>query len=106
MDATGLLLGVAALAPTALPRLDRDLAVALAVAAAALLVLAGALVYRRRRGRAPRAHATPNPARTLKERLRRRLAQPTGVFAASAVPGPTLGASEVFESDLDAAASE
>jgi tetratricopeptide (TPR) repeat protein len=95
---------VVALAPTALPWLGRELAIVLT--AAALLTLAIALAYGRRRRRAPQTRATSDPARTLKERLRRRLAQPPEVFAASAVPGPTLGASEAFESDLDAAASQ
>jgi tetratricopeptide (TPR) repeat protein len=104
MDATGLLLGVVALAPTALPWHGRELAIVLA--AAALVAVAVALAYGRRRRRVPKTHATPDPAHTLKERLRRRLSQPPEVFAASAVPGPTLGANEAFESDLDAAASE
>ena len=106
MDAAGLLLGVAAWAQAAAPWLYRDLAIAVAGAAAATLVLTCVLAYGRRRRRAPRKPASADPARALKERLRQRLAQPVEIFAGSTAAGPTLGASEAIEGDLDAAARE
>jgi tetratricopeptide (TPR) repeat protein len=106
MDAAGLLLGVVALAPTALPWLGREQAIALAVGLGALLVLAGVLY--RRHWRQGALHGRPVRAddgvRQLKERLRRRLAEPADAFSEPAVPGPTLGAGEAFEADLEAAA--
>jgi len=104
MDAAGLLLGVAALVPK--PWLGRDQAIALAVAAVALLVLAGVLLYRHRRQRASRGGTTggDDGVRQLKDRLRRRLAEPAELSADAAVPGPTVGAGEAFEADLEAAA--
>jgi tetratricopeptide (TPR) repeat protein len=107
MDAAGLLLGVVALAPKAIPWLDREYAIALAVAGAALLVLVGAGLFFRRRwqrtSRRPPA-GSDDGIRRLKAQLRRRLAEPAELFANGAVPGPTLGAGEAFEADLDAAA--
>jgi tetratricopeptide (TPR) repeat protein len=106
MDAAGLLLGVAALAPKAMSWLDREQAIALVVAVAALLTLAGVLLYRHRRQRPSRGGpaGADDGVRQLKERLRRRLAEPAELSADVAVPGPTLGAGEIFEADLDAAA--
>jgi tetratricopeptide (TPR) repeat protein len=105
MDAAGLLLGAVALAPKAMSWLGREQAIALAVAVAALLVLAGVLLYRQRRQRSPRGGPTGDDGvRRLKERLRRRLAEPAELSADAAAPGPMLGAGEVFEADLEAAA--
>jgi tetratricopeptide (TPR) repeat protein len=106
MDAAGLLLGVLAQAPMATLGLGREHAIALAAAVAALLVLAGGFVYRHLRWRATRGWTTrgDDGVRQLKERLRRRLAEPAEIFANAAVPGPTLGAGEAFEADLEAAA--
>ena len=106
MDAAGLLLGVVALAPKAMSWLGREQVIALAVAVAALLVLAGVLLYRQRRQRPSRGGPAggDDGVRRLKERLRRRLAEPAEISADAAVPGPTLGAGEVFEADLEAAA--
>ena len=105
MDAAGLLLGAVALAPKAMSWLGREQAIALAVAVAALLVLAGVLLYRQRRQRPPRGGpAGDDGIRRLKERLRRRLAEPAELSADAAAPGPMLGAGEVFEADLEAAA--
>ncbi len=105
MDAAGLLLGVVALAQTAMPWLGSGHAMALAIAGAASLVLAGVLLYRRRRRRAwhGRTAGGGDGVRRLKERLRRRLGESAEIFASAAVPGPTLGAGEAVEADLDAA---
>jgi tetratricopeptide (TPR) repeat protein len=106
MDAAGLLLGVVPLAPKAMSWLGRDQAIALVLAVAALLVLAGALIRRHRQQGASRGRETggDDGVRQLKERLRWRLAEPTELSADAAVPGPTLGAGESFEADLEAAA--
>jgi tetratricopeptide (TPR) repeat protein len=106
MDAAGLLLGVVALAPTAMPWLGREQAIALAVGLGALLVLAGGLLHRHWRRRAPRRGTVraDDGVRQLKERLRRRLAEAADTFSEPAVPEPTLGAGEAFEADLEAAA--
>jgi tetratricopeptide (TPR) repeat protein len=70
-------------------------------------VLAGVLAVRRARNRragravAARLHWA---AHDLKERLRRRLAEPPAPFAGPGIPAPTLGASEAFEADIEAAA--
>jgi tetratricopeptide (TPR) repeat protein len=107
MDAPGLLLGVVALAPTAMPWLGREPAIAL-VATAALLVLSGGLLLWHRRHRASRGKTAPGDdrVRQLKERLRRSLAESTETFADAAVPGPTLGAAETLDGDLEAAARD
>ena len=91
MDAAGLLLGVVALAPKAMPWLGREHTMALAARSRPCLLLAGGLLYRRRRRRAWRRRAAGGDAgvRQLKERLRRRLAEPAETFANAAVPGPT-----------------
>jgi tetratricopeptide (TPR) repeat protein len=106
MDAPGLLLGVVGLAPTAMPWLGREHAIALGVALAALLALAGLLLYRLWWQRASGGMTTrqDDGARRLRDRLRQRLAEPAELSADAAVPGPTLGASEAFEADLEAAA--
>jgi tetratricopeptide (TPR) repeat protein len=104
MDAAGLFLSVAALAPTAALRLGSDQWITLGVAAAALLVLAAGLVYRHRQRHTARHGADHGPieARAVKERLWRRLAEPAEAFAGSA--RPTVGAGEAFEADLEKAA--
>jgi predicted negative regulator of RcsB-dependent stress response len=105
MDAAGLLLGGVALAPKAMPWLGREHAIALVVAVAALSILAGVLLHRHWRQRASHGGtAGDDGVRRLKQRLRQRLAEPAEIFASAAVPGPTLGAGEVVEADLDAAA--
>ncbi|HEY7549520.1 MAG TPA: hypothetical protein VH913_08385 [Hyphomicrobiaceae bacterium] len=104
MDAARQLLGVLALAPSAMPWLGREPAVTLAVAAgAALLALAAGLLWRHWRAGHGKAARRPDGVRELKERLRRRLAEPAQVFADQPA-GPTPGASEAVEADLDKAA--
>jgi tetratricopeptide (TPR) repeat protein len=112
MDAAGPLLGVLMSAPSALlwlwPGLaGRHAVLALAALAVALAVVGGALYWRRRR-RSQSARAAPRPdsAHALKERLRRRLADPVDSFAPFAAAGPTVGAGDVVEGDLDAAAKD
>src|SRR5262245_1323124 len=101
----GVLLGVLAMAPSALPWVGRPYAIALVVAIAALLVLSGVLVYRRRRrGRRGTIQRGQDALRGLKERLRRRLGEPTEAFGHHAGAGPTIGTSEAVEADLDRAA--
>lgn len=102
MNAAGLLRGMWAWAPTAPPWLGGGLAIALATAVAALAVAGGAL-YWRRRVRNGRAAVPPDPAREIRECLRRRLAEPAEAFALP-VAGPTVGAGETVEADLEAAA--
>lgn len=106
MDAAGFLLGVAALAPKAMPWLGPWHPITLVAGLAALLMLAGGLLYRHRRQRASRGRTDgADGVHLLKERLRRRLAEPVELFSdAAALPGPTLGAGEAFEADLEAAA--
>jgi tetratricopeptide (TPR) repeat protein len=107
MDAAGLLLGIAALGPAAPPWPGRMQAIGLIVAAAALLALAWVFLYRRRRTGLPGWRPVRREGvRALKERLRQRLAEPAEAFADPAVSGPTVGAVEVLETDLDAAARE
>jgi tetratricopeptide (TPR) repeat protein len=108
MDAAGLLLGMVGLPPKAMPWLGREYAIVLAAALAALLVMAGVLLHRHRRQRAPHSRTARrvDSVHQLKERLRRRLAEPAVIFGTAAVPGPTLGAGEVIEADLEAAAKE
>jgi tetratricopeptide (TPR) repeat protein len=74
------------------------------VAGVIILVLAGAalhLLWRRRAG--GRAERRQGGVAVLKERLRRRLAEPAEPFAEPA-PGPTVGAGEAFEADIEEAA--
>jgi tetratricopeptide (TPR) repeat protein len=116
MEAAGLLLGVLVSAPSAMswvaPWLGSQgaIVVVLALAAAAPVVLAAAagmlLLSWWRRRRRPRTGAAPapDPAHGLKELLRRRLAESPEAFAPFAATGPTVGAGEVVERDLDAAA--
>jgi tetratricopeptide (TPR) repeat protein len=106
MDAAGLLLGMRALAPAATPWLGGASAGTLAAAAAALT--AGWALYRWHRRRAQRGQLGRghDRLRQLKERLRRRLAEPADAFADPAACGPTLGAAEAVEADLDTVAKE
>jgi tetratricopeptide (TPR) repeat protein len=108
MDAAGLLLGVSVSVPAAMLWPGGSYATALALAAvAAVLAVAGGVLYGRRRRRARRAKPPPpDPAHALKERLRRRLAEPLEAFAPFAGAGPTVGAGEAVEGDLDAAAKD
>jgi len=77
----------------------------LVVVGAILLTLAVAGLYRMRRWRAGREKTTrlQGGVRLLKERLRRRLAEPAEPFADTGA-GPTVGASEAFEADIEEAA--
>src|SRR5262245_26471647 len=105
MDAAGL--GALALVRVPAPWLGREHAIALGIAAvAALLVLARGALRWQRRWRALRNKAVRErgAARELKERLYRRLAEPAQTIAGPAVSGPTVGAREAIEADLDAAA--
>src|SRR5262245_13193657 len=105
MDAAGLLFGVMALAPKAMPLLARAHLIALALGVAGLLVLAGGLLYWHRRQLTRRRRpAGDEGVHGLKERLRQRLAEPAELLADGTTLGPTLGAGEVFEADLEAAA--
>jgi tetratricopeptide (TPR) repeat protein len=111
MDAAGPLLGLMS-APSALAWLWSGPAGRYAVPALVALALAvafacGALYMRRRqRFRYAKAAKPADATSVLKERLRRRLAEPVDSFAPFAAAGPTIGAGEVAEGDLDAAAKE
>ena len=103
-----MLLGVLASVPSAFPWLGGGYAAPAAAAAFAtiLALTAGTLIWWRWR-RTPTLRPAPpaGPVTALKQRLRRRLATPLEPFAPFAAPGPTVGASEVAEADLDAAAT-
>lgn len=75
--------------------------------AAGLVVLALLVAARRRRAggrhRQPKAAALTQ-SHELREELRRKLAEPAGLFAEPANGAPTMGAAEAFEADIDAAA--
>lgn len=75
------------------------------VAIGVVLALAGGAIHWMRRRRAARKTAAgpESGVGLLKERLRVRLAEPAEPFA-DAVAGPTVGAGEAFEADLEAAA--
>jgi tetratricopeptide (TPR) repeat protein len=105
MDAAGLVLGVVALQPKATSWLGSGRAIAPVVAIVALAVLAGVLLWWQRRQGASLGGAAgeDDGIRQLKERLRQRLAEPVELSTDAAVPGPTLGAGEAFEADLEAA---
>lgn len=105
MGAAGLLDGVLAYAPAAARWLGlQDIATLAVIGAVPLVLVAGTLhwMFRRRAGRrkVSRAEGGAGP---LKERLRLRLAEPAEPFVGLA-PGPTVGAGEAFEADIDEAA--
>ena len=80
----------------------------LAIGGLILAGLLGGAVYQRRRSRTALARAARLQwgIHDLKERLRRRLAEPRTPFADAdvAAAAPTVGASEAFEADIEAAA--
>jgi|SoiMethySBSTD1v2_1073268.scaffolds.fasta_scaffold21540_7 tetratricopeptide (TPR) repeat protein len=81
------------------------LLLALAVIGFACLVVAGLVIGRRRRHEAQaQSERVRSTAMSLKEQLRRRLSEPPVLFAGVANVAPTMGASEAFESDIEAAA--
>jgi tetratricopeptide (TPR) repeat protein len=78
-----------------------------ALAGAGAVVLAIALVVvvrRRRRATAARSQRVRSEAEVLKEELRLRLSEPAILFANGISAAPTMGASEAFEGDIEAAA--
>ena len=81
---------------------------ALAVIAGGVVVilLAIAMLLRRRRRRAARMQAerVRDEAALLKDQLRQRLSEPASLFAGGINTAPTMGASEAFEGDIEAAA--
>jgi len=88
------------------PWLGRSEAIAagLIVAGAVLVLLAVLPLRRRRRARAALAERLLEDTHALKEQLRFRLAEPAALFADPRTAGPTMGASEGFEGDIEAAA--
>ena len=106
MDVARLLDGVLAYALAARRWLGLQHTGLLVVVGAVLLVLAAVALYRVRRWRAAREKTVRQQGglRLLKERLRLRLAEPADPFAEAAGGGPTVGAGEAFEADLDEAA--
>jgi tetratricopeptide (TPR) repeat protein len=80
--------------------------------AVALLVAFKVMRFRRRRAAAKLASASATTGldlptetgETLKEQLRSRLAEAPAVLAGPVVSGPTMGARQAFEGDIDAAA--
>ena len=79
------------------------LAVLAAVVAGGLL-LAVAVMRRRRRIRAARSQLAQGEAASLKDELRLRLSEPAVLFSSGIGGAPTMGASEAFQSDIEAAA--
>jgi tetratricopeptide (TPR) repeat protein len=78
-----------------------------AIAGAGAVVLAIALIVlvrRRRRAAAARSQRVRGDAEVLKEELRLRLSEPAILFANGISVAPTMGASEAFEGDIEAAA--
>ena len=72
----------------------------------ALLWATGGLARRWRRHSTSRrivSEKLRDEARALKERLRQRLAEPTGIFPDTVIGAPTMGASQAFERDIEAA---
>ncbi|KAB2912492.1 MAG: hypothetical protein F9K29_18850 [Hyphomicrobiaceae bacterium] len=73
----------------------------------ALVWVVGALGRRWRRRSTARKIASEklgDEARALKERLRQRLAEPAGILPDVVIGAPTMGASQAFERDMEAAA--
>jgi tetratricopeptide (TPR) repeat protein len=105
MDAGALLLGVLVPAPAAGLWPGASYAAAIALAAVAALAVGGSALYwwRLRHAWRPTAAYRPDSPHALRERLRRRLAEPVEAFAPFASGGPTVGVGEVAEGDLDAA---
>jgi tetratricopeptide (TPR) repeat protein len=73
-------------------------------AAAAVLVAVLVMLRRRRRGVTLRALRMRGEAEALKEELRLRLSEPAILLAHGTGGAPTMGASEAFQSDIEAAA--
>ncbi len=71
-----------------------------------VIVLAIAMLLRRRRRRAARMQAerVRDEAAFLKDQLRQRLSEPASLLAGGINTAPTMGASEAFEGDIEAAA--
>ena len=71
-----------------------------------VIVLAIAMLSRRRRQRAARMQAerVRDEAAFLKDQLRQRLSEPASLLAGGINAAPTMGASEAFEGDIEAAA--
>jgi tetratricopeptide (TPR) repeat protein len=78
----------------------------LAGLAGAIVVLLAIKVILRRRRRAAKARAdrVRDEAIILKDQLRQRLSEPATLFAGGINAAPTMGASEAFEGDIEAAA--
>jgi tetratricopeptide (TPR) repeat protein len=75
-----------------------------AAIAAVGVAIAGALIRRHRQRIAARTEHVRGVAQGLKEELRMRLSEPDALFSDDLGAAPTMGASEAFESDIDAAA--
>ena len=104
MDVARLLDGVLAYAAAAARWLGQHRASTLLIAGVILLVLAGGALHRIWRRRAGgRTERRQGGAAFLKERLRLRLTEPAEPFA-DAAAGPTVGAGEAFEADIEEAA--
>jgi tetratricopeptide (TPR) repeat protein len=89
--------------------LSRDRGMLAIVAALVFSLLALRALLRRigrwwRVGTKTASSAPGDAVQSLKEELRARLAEPVGLFGDPACAAPTLGASEVFEGDIEAAA--
>jgi tetratricopeptide (TPR) repeat protein len=78
-----------------------------AIAGGVVVILAAiAMLLRRRRRRAARMQAerVRDEAAFLKDQLRQRLSEPASLLAGGINTAPTMGASEAFEGDIEAAA--
>jgi tetratricopeptide (TPR) repeat protein len=100
-DAAGLL---GALSPW-LGRPSLGILLALAAIGFVCLVVAGLVIRRRRRREAQvQSERVHGVALSLKDQLRQRLSEPPILFEDTTNTAPTMGASEAFESDIEAAA--
>jgi len=77
---------------------------AIAAAVLALWIATRLLRRARRRARLQQAARVASQAQALKDELRSRLAEPRALFPELATAAPTMGASEAFEGDIEAAA--
>ncbi len=96
---------LAGVVPAWFGRLEaRTLAIAALGGVAVVLTIALFAIHRRWRAAAARSKSARSDTEILKEELRRRLSE-TGALLADGIAGaPTMGASEAFEGDMQAAA--
>ena len=90
--------------PSWLGHKEIDAPAALAGVIALLVALSIFLRRRRRQVEQVQAERVRDEATLLKSHLRQRLSEPVSLFASGVNAAPTMGASEAFEGDIEAAA--